>query len=49
MVNRERERVAVAQRDLSPIADGADSSMAVGFYQSLESGKHSRPIFPGLD
>lgn len=46
---RERERGAVDQRDSSPIADGADNSMVAGFYQSLESGKHSRPIFPGLD
>lgn len=44
-----RERMAVDQRDSSPITDGADSSMAVGFYQSLESGKHSRPLFPELD
>ncbi len=43
------KRVAVDQRDWSTITGGAGSSMVVEFYQSPETGKHRRPIFPGLD
>lgn len=43
-----RKRVTVDQRDRNTIAYGAGSTM-VGVYQSPETGKHCRPIFPDLD
>lgn len=44
-----RKRVTVDQRDKNTIAYGAGSTMVVGVYQSPETGKHCRPIFPDLD
>lgn len=44
-----RKRVTVDQRDRNTIAYGAGSTMVVGVYQSPETSKHCRPIFPDLD